>query len=126
MLILWQNREFNRAFTQSQANEFQPWRQTMGLGDKFGTFSDKAKPLENTRNVAPSLLGTEISRTFVINLCDVTSCRKRYRSAWKTMFGLPGDATCSLEWLHNLGIIIQDTPNHLRTSLETIQLQAHI
>ncbi|GBM69270.1 hypothetical protein AVEN_246298-1 [Araneus ventricosus] len=45
------------------------------FGDKVG---DKTKLLENTRKLAVSLRGAEISRTFQRLPCDVTSCWKRH------------------------------------------------
>ncbi|GBM65790.1 hypothetical protein AVEN_196100-1 [Araneus ventricosus] len=57
MLILWWKGEFYRGFNRSQAKE--PRR------GKLGNYFDvKTKRLENTRNMAPSQIGAEISRSF--------------------------------------------------------------
>ncbi|GBN21429.1 hypothetical protein AVEN_76305-1 [Araneus ventricosus] len=70
MLILLQERKFNEGFNGSQANETRPDR----FHFKFGHFGDKTKLLENAEIIILSRLGAEISRTFEIRPCDITSC----------------------------------------------------
>ncbi|GBO20464.1 hypothetical protein AVEN_106494-1 [Araneus ventricosus] len=74
MLNLWQERVFDRGFPRSQASDLGD-----KLNDKFGDFGSKTKLVENTRNMALSLLGVEMSITFERLQCDVTSYWKRYK-----------------------------------------------
>ncbi|GBN51372.1 hypothetical protein AVEN_246906-1 [Araneus ventricosus] len=87
-------RRFSPAMKGDQANDSRRWRRTWRpfwrFGDKYDDFDDKMKGLENTRIFARTLLGRDLRSIFERFICDIISCRKRYKHLWraKNLFGV--------------------------------------
>ncbi|GBN06459.1 hypothetical protein AVEN_76553-1 [Araneus ventricosus] len=74
---------FSPAMKGGQVSDSRRWRQTWRFGDKYDDFDDKMKGLENTRIFARTLLGRDLRSIFERFLCDIISCRKRYKHLWR-------------------------------------------